>query len=233
MLGEHTVRSYDEELRRLKRKVIEMGEAGKRQLKDAAKALLERNTRLAEEIIRRDSEVDTQEEEIQALVVRLLALRQPMAIDLRSIIAALKISTDLERVADYSANVSRHVAAVNSVPMEPTMEAAAEMARIALGMLKEAMDAFQNSDSALASRVWRMDDGIDEIYARQLLQVAEEMRRNPQHLSAYTAMLFVFRCLERIGDHITNVAEHIYFLVRGESFPKKEVLAGGGGDQFR
>jgi phosphate transport system protein len=225
MLGEHTVKSYNDELKALKRKVTEMGESSERQLSDAARALVERDTRLAEEIVRRDTEVDTQEEEIQTMVVRLLALRQPMAIDLRSIIAALKISTDLERVADYSANVARHVAAVDAVPMEPTMEAAVKMARIARAMLTEAMDAYQQSDARLAGRVWRMDHGIDEIYARQLLQVAEIMREEPRHLSAYTAMLFVFRCLERIGDHIANVTEHIYFLVRGESFPKKEMPA--------
>lgn len=214
---EHIVRSYDEELRRLRDMVARMGGLSERQVSDATRALVRRDTDLATEVVARDVQIDTLEREIEAFCVRLLALRQPMAADLRVIIAAMKASNDLERIGDYASNAAKRAVVLASLPSIGSLNGFERMAQLVQENLKAAMDAFVNNDAEAAKRVWEADEPVDAIYNGIFRELLTFMMEDPRNITAATHMLFIAKNLERIGDHTTNIAERIYYAVLGDT----------------
>lgn len=220
MPTEHIVRSYDEELRKLRDMVARMGGLAERQVAEATRALVRRDTGLATEVVGRDVQIDALEREVEAYCVRLLALRQPMAADLRVIVAAMKASNDLERIGDYAANAAKRAVVLASLPPLGSLNGFERMAHLVQENLKAAMDAFVNHDAEAARRVWEADEPVDAIYNGIFRELLTFMMEDPRNITAATHMLFIAKNLERIGDHTTNIAERIFYAVRGDSLPE-------------
>jgi phosphate transport system protein len=219
MPTDHIVRSYDEDLRKLRDLTSRMGGLAERQVADATRALVRRDTTLAAEVVSRDSQIDALEREIESFSVSLLALRQPMAADLRVVIAAMKASNDLERVGDYAANAAKRAIVLASLPSIGSLNGFERMAQLVQENLKAAMDAFVNDDAEAAQRVWEADEPVDAIYNGIFRELLTFMMEDPRNITAATHMLFIAKNLERIGDHTTNIAERIFYAVRGDNLP--------------
>jgi phosphate transport system protein len=214
-LPEHTVKSYDEELNQMTGTILRMGGMVEQQLAEAITALVKRDPELAARVIQDDKPVDRLEHEVDHLVMRLLALRQPMAVDLRLITASLKISSDLERIGDYAANVAKRAGALSQVePMRPVV-VIPRMSLIVQGMIKDVLDAYMGRDVDKALDVWRRDEEVDEIYNSLFRELLTYMMEDPRHITPCTHLLFIAKNIERMGDHATNIAETISFLVTG------------------
>jgi phosphate transport system protein len=220
MPTEHIVRSYDEDLRKLRDLTARMGGLAERQVADATRALVRRDTEMAAEVVSRDSQIDALEREIEAFCVRLLALRQPMAADLRVVIAAMKASNDIERIGDYAANAAKRAIVLASLPSIGSLNGFERMAHLVQENLKAAMDAFVNDDAEAAQRVWEADEPVDAIYNGIFRELLTFMMEDPRNITAATHMLFIAKNLERIGDHTTNIAERIFYAVRGDTLPE-------------
>lgn len=218
--GGHTVSSFTQELRQLNAVIGEMGKLAASQLQAAMRALSSRDPRSAAEVVLNDALVNRLEQEVDASTLKLLALRQPVAFDLRTIVGALRISIDLERVADYAANVAKRVRDLNETPIEELVETVQRMGEVAREMITGIVEAYQNLDVDRAIEVWRRDDAIDALYNRQLCLLRDTMMGDPRLVPVCTSLLLMSKSLERIGDHVTNVAEHIHFLVRGTPWQK-------------
>ena len=215
MPAEHIMKSYDEELGRLSKMIVEMGGLAESQLAAAIDAVARRDSALALRVVEGDAEVDELERELDNLAIRLLALRQPMARDLREIFVALKIGSDLERICDYAANVAkRSIALAQTAPIQP-VHALPRMAHLALRLVKDVIDAYVAHDADKALDVWRRDEELDEMYASLFREFLTYMMEDPRNIGAYTHLLFMAKNIERIGDHATNIAENLYYLVHG------------------
>jgi phosphate transport system protein len=236
MPAEHIIKSYDEELDRLNKMIVEMGGLAEDQLAAAIDAVIERDSEMAAHVVEGDAQVDQLERELDNLAIRLLALRQPMARDLREIVVALKIGSDLERICDYAANVAkRSIALAQTPPIQP-VHALPRMARLALILVKDVIDAFVARDAEKAIGVWTRDEELDEMYASLFRVFLTYMMEDPRNIGACTHLLFMAKNIERIGDHATNIAENVYYLVHGTPLEQRrpkgdksslEVLAPG------
>ena len=215
MASEHIIKSYDEELQRLDNTITQMGGLAESQLGAAIEAVVKRDSDVATQVIEGDVQVDNLERDIESLVVRLLALRQPMARDLRQSIAALKIASDLERIGDYAANVAKRSIALNQTPPVRPVYAVPRMGRLCQAMIKDILDAYVERDADKALAVWLRDEELDEMYTSLFRELLTYMIEDPRNITACTHLLFIAKNLERIGDHTTNVAETLYFLVLG------------------
>jgi phosphate transport system protein len=215
MESQHIVKSYDEELRRLSNTITEMGGLAESQLATAIDAVVKRDSELAASVVEGDARVDQLQRDSDNLAIRLLALRQPMARDLREIFAALKIASDLERVADYAANVAKRAIALNQTPPVRPVYALPRMAQLAQLLIKEVIDAYVARDSDKAYAVWIRDAELDEMYSSLFRELLTYMMEDPRNISACTHLLFMAKNIERIGDHATNIAEDLYYLVHG------------------
>lgn len=220
MPTEHIVRSYDEDLRRLRDMVSRMGGLAEQQVADATTALVRRDTELAGEVAGRDAQLDALEREIEAYCIRLLALRQPMAEDLRFVVATMKVSHDLERIGDYARNGAKRAIVLASLPAIGSLNGFQRMARLVQENLKAAIDALVNDDAAAAERVWAADAPVDEIYNGIFREMLTFMMEDPRNISAATHLLFIAKNLERIGDHATNIAETVHYAVLGATLPE-------------
>lgn len=216
MTSEHIVKSYDDELNRLNRNIVEMGGIAEAQLRAAIRALVERNNELAAEVIENDNKVDELNFEVDQFAVQLLALRQPMAEDLRSIVGALKISSDLERIADYAANVAKRVITMNEHRTVKPASGIPRMAALVEPMIKDVLDAYVARDSEQAIQVWNRDIEVDDMYLSVFREFLTYMMEDPRNITPCTHLLFMAKNIERIGDHVTNIAETVYFLVHGK-----------------
>ncbi|WP_207541082.1 phosphate signaling complex protein PhoU [Sabulicella rubraurantiaca] len=212
----HVVRSYEGELRRLREMIARMGGLAERQVADSAQALIRRDTDLAAEVVRRDAELDQMEREIEQFCVRLLALRQPMAGDLRLIIAAMKISSDLERIGDYARNGAKRAIVVSQQFLISSLNGFERMSELVQENLRGAIDALVEEDAEKADEVWRGDEPIDGIYNGIFRELLTFMMEDPRNITAATHLLFIAKNMERIGDHATNIAERVHFVVLGE-----------------
>jgi len=215
MVSEHVIKSYDDELRRLDNCITEMGGLAESQLALAMDAVTRRDTAFAQQVIEGDLRVDELEGEIEELVVRLLALRQPMAVDLRQIIAALKIGSDLERIGDYAANVAKRSLVLTQLPPVRPAYSVPRMGRLAQAMIKDILDAYVERDADKALAVWSRDEELDEMYTSCFRELLTYMIEDARNITTCTHLLFMAKNVERIGDHTTNIAETIYFLVHG------------------
>jgi phosphate transport system protein len=216
-LTEHTVRSFAEELRRLRDMITRMGGLAERQVADSVDALMERDTDLATEVVQRDAALDQLEREIESFCIRLLALRQPMGADLRLIVAALKVSHELERIGDYARNGAKRAIVLAQQPQLGSMNGFMRMARMVQENLQGAIDALVNDDAVRAQEIWEADEPVDEIYNGIFREMLTFMMEDPRNITAATHLLFIAKNLERIGDHATNIAETVRYAVLGES----------------
>jgi phosphate transport system protein len=215
MVSEHIMKSYDEELQRLDNAITQMGGLAESQLAAAIDAVAKRDSDFASVVIENDQRIDALEREIESLVMRLLALRQPMARDLRQSIAALKIASDLERIGDYAANVAKRSIALNQTPPVRPVYAIPRMGKLGQAMIKDILDAYVERDAEKALAVWLRDEELDEMYTSLFRELLTYMIEDPRNITPCTHLLFIAKNLERVGDHATNIAETIYFLVHG------------------
>ncbi|HEX9808655.1 MAG TPA: phosphate signaling complex protein PhoU [Alphaproteobacteria bacterium] len=216
MTSEHIVKSYDEELNHLNETILKMGGLAEAQLADALQTVATRNPDLAGETVREDSKIDALDFEVDQLVVRLLALRQPMAKDLRTIVAALKISPEIERIGDYAANVAKRAIALAEARPVRLASSIPRMGRLAQRMIKEVLDAYTEGNAEKAKQVWLKDKDVDDLYNSLFREVLTYMMEDPRNITPCTHLLFIAKNIERIGDHATNIAETIYFMVLGQ-----------------
>jgi len=221
MTGEHIVKSFDEELKQITDSIVRMGGLATEQLEAAIEALLTLDETLAQRIIKTDKEINVIANNLDLMAVRILALRQPMAVDVRRIIASIKITTDLERIGDYAKGVAKHVRKMGGPQGGDTLEPVVEMARLCLRMLRDALASFQDLDADRAIEVREIDKQVDGLYKDLIEKLRTCMTATPDRVGTCTSLLFVARHLERIGDHIKNIANHIYYLVHGEPYRKK------------
>ena len=213
----HTYRHLDQELSALHQQLVEMGELVQNQLADALRALVQRDPELARQTIERDDGVDRKEVEIDNFCIRLLARYQPAARDLRLITTGLKTTTDLERIGDLAVDICEcALPLIAEPPVLPLIDIAA-MARIAERMVQESLDAFVREDTALAVRLCGDDDEVDALHHQMFRVLLTYMVENPQTISRVIRLLFVAKCLERVADHATNIAEMVVYMVRGKT----------------
>jgi len=224
---DHTVRSFDAELLKLANTVVRAGGLVEAQLAAAMQALVRRDSQMAADVVAGDAKVDALEQEIQDMAVRLLALRQPVAQDLRHIVSALRIAGDLERIGDYGANVAKRTMVVNQAPPVRTVAAMPRMARLAQEIVKDVLDAYVERDVERAIAVWRRDEEVDELHTSLFRELVTYMMEDPRNITACTHLMFIAKNIERIGDHATNIAETIYYLVQGR--PLKDARPKGAG----
>jgi phosphate transport system protein len=227
MASEHILKGYDEELRKLDNAIMQMGGLAETQLAAAIEAVMERDSDIAADVIETDQQVDNLEQEIGQMVVRLLALRQPLARDLREILGALKTASDLERICDYAANVAKRSIALNQAPPVKPVYALPRMAKFAEAQMREVLDAYVQRDADRALVVWVRDEELDEMYSSLFRELLTRMMEDPRNIGPCTHLLFMAKNIERIGDHATNIAETLYFTVHGtplnQARPKGDV----------
>jgi phosphate transport system protein len=216
-MPQHTDRGYESQLGKLRSYVLEMGGLVEDQIAQAIRALLERDQRLARATIQRDHTVNRLDVEIDDLSLKLLALHQPAARDLRLITTALKITTDLERIGDLATHIAeRAIELAAEPPLKPYVDIPA-MASLASSMVHRSLDAFVRDDVDLALEVCASDDTIDTLHAQVVRDLLVIMGRDPASISRTMRLLFVSKYLERVGDHATNIAEMVIFMVKGRS----------------
>ena len=217
MNREHIVRSFSEELRRLNTLLTQMGGVAEAQVETAVRAVAKRDAVLAASVVQSDARLDDYERDIDAEAIRMLALRQPMGGDLREIVSALKISADLERIGDYAANIAKRAMVLAQVPPVRPAGGIPRMGRMVQEIMNEVLDAFIDRDVTKAIAVWRRDEELDDLYTSLFREVLTYMMEDPRNITPCTHLLFIAKNLERIGDHATNIAETIHFLVVGHS----------------
>ena len=230
-MNEHIVKSYEDELNTLTAECARMGGLTEAQVGDGIDAVVRRDTTLAEAVVARDERLDVLEADIERKAIRLIALRQPMANDLRKTVAAMKIAMNLERCGDLAKNIAKRTLVLTEAePMSPLTRSIERMGKLVLGRLKDVLDAYTASDLDRALAVWSRDDEVDEHYNSLFRELLTYMMADPRTITACAHMLFVAKNLERIGDHATNIAEIIHYEITGaetigSARPKTDALA--------
>ena len=199
--NDHIVSSFDEDLESLKAKIAQMGGLVENQCEAAVRAVHRRDKALAQRVREADAPIDAFETEIEAMSLRLLALRQPLGGDLRTVVASLKIVSDLERIGDYAANIGKRAIVLSGLPEIPPA--------------KDVLDAYTDDNLDLAVAAWHRDEDIDELYTSLFRELLTYMMEDPRNISASTHLLFIAKNLERMGDHATNIAETVHFQIKG------------------
>ena len=214
---QHTLRAYDEELEGLTAELSRMGGLAEVEVGDAVRAIARRDVALAQTVISHDIRLDEIEAEIERRAIRMIALRQPVADDLRRTISALKISTNLERCGDLAKNIAKRALVIaESDPITPLTRSIERMGELVAGRLKDVLDAFAARDIDRARTVWQRDNEVDEHYDSIFRELLTYMMADPRTITSCAHLLFVAKNLERIGDHATNIAEIILYEVTGE-----------------
>jgi phosphate transport system protein len=213
---EHTSKHYEQQLRELKDKLLLMSHRAEEMISESIRALVERRPSVAEEVIRRDDEIDKLEIAIDELCYEILALEQPVARDLRFIATALKIVKDIERIGDIAVNIAERALELIQEPELKRLVDLPIMADAAQKILKESLDAFVNSDADLAEKVILNDNVVDDLYEQIFRELLTYMLEDPRAISRAIKLIFIAKHLERVGDHSANIAEMVVFLVRGK-----------------
>lgn len=215
-MTEHIVSAFENELKSLAQRVAEMGGLTEKQIVGAIDALVRGDKVLAQTVRDADPAIDAMQREIEETGVLVIAKRQPMAIDLREIVGALRIATDLERIADLAKNIAKRVIVINGTLPAPKVTGGFEaMAKLALERVKEVLDAYAQRDLAAAMDVWKADGDIDALYNSLFRELLTYMLEDPRNIGSCTHLLFCAKNLERIGDHATNIAETVHYMVKG------------------
>src|SRR5438034_557790 len=223
---QHTSKHYEQQLKELKDKLLLMSHKAEIMISDSIRALVDRRPTLAEDVIKRDDELDKLEIEIDNLCYEVLALEQPVARDLRFIATALKIVKDLERIGDIAVNIAERVLELIQEPEWKRPIDLQIMADAAQKILKESLDAFVNSDAELAEKIVLKDKLVDAMYEQAFRKALSYMFEDPRSISRALKLIFIAKHLERVGDHAANIAEMVVFLVRGQDIRHRTHLAG-------
>jgi phosphate transport system protein len=214
---EHTVKSYEAELTQLDQKLSQMGGLVEQLLGNAFASLERRDPRLASEAIASDQSVDSLQKEIEELAITMIARRQPMAQDLRRIVSTLKVAGDLERIGDLAKNVAKRALAIApETRPQSLILGLRHMTELAMTSLKDVLDAYMTRDDDKALRVWRSDTNIDALYNSVFRELLTYMMEDPRNIGLCTHLLFGAKNIERIGDHATNIAETVHYMVSGK-----------------
>ena len=217
-MPDHISSAYDAELQDLRRNVSEMGGVAEKMLADATSALVRRDTPLAQAVIGADARLDVLQRETEEQAILTLVRRQPMAIDLRETVAAIRTSGDLERIGDLAKNIAKRVMAVSGqFQPQKIVVGVQHMSDLALGQLKDVLDAYAQKDDRAALDVWQRDGAIDALYTSLFRELLTYMMEDPRNITFCTHLLFAAKNIERIGDHTTNIAETVHYLVTGEN----------------
>ena len=218
-MPEHTLKRFDEELERLSATISEMGGLAENQLAQSLVALRTRDTEAAEKVIGDDARVDALDEAVQEQTIKLLALRQPMAIDLRVILSSIKIAAALERIADYAKNnAKRSIVLSQTTPPPAAVSGIDRLGRLVRVALKDVLDAFAHGDVDKARDVWQRDEEIDQVYTGLFRELLTYMMEDPRTITACSHLMFMAKNIERAGDHVTNIAELVSFRTSGHGF---------------
>jgi phosphate transport system protein len=223
----HTVKSYEQELTQLREMTTVMGRLVERQTELAIAAIVEADIPGAHEAQALDPQVDALERDVEALAIRILALRSPMAGDLREIVSVLKITGDLERIGDCAASIAKRSLKVETASIDVPTAGLRSMGRLVQENLRRAIDAMSQQDSARAIVVWESDAAVDELYTAMFRELVTYMMEDPRTIRSCTHLLFIAKNLERIGDHATNIAERVYYAATGAMLPAERPRGGG------
>jgi phosphate transport system protein len=215
-MSKHTVKSYDDDLQQLRSLIAQMGGIAETQILSAIDALIRRDSEMALRIVAADRAMDALESETEQLAIRIIALRAPMADDLREIISALKISALLERIGDYAKNIAKRTTVLAQSSMIEPISIVPEMGRLVTQMIKAVLDAYVGRDAVKAKAVWESDKAVDDLYNSLFRTLLTYMMEQPMHITPSAHVLFIAKNIERIGDHATNIAEIVHYNVTGE-----------------
>jgi phosphate transport system protein len=216
---EHTVSAYDDDLKAIARRVTEAGGLAERAVANSVLALTRLDTGLARQVIEDDKLLDNLQHDIEERTILVIARRQPMAVDLREIVAAMRIANDVERIGDLAKNISKRVVAINGVfPHKQLLTGLEHLAEIALQQLKTVLDAYAAHDDRAAFEVRQRDDEIDALYTSLFRELLTYMMEDPRNITFCIHLLFCAKNIERIGDHATNIAETVHYMVTGQTY---------------
>ncbi len=219
-MPDHIVKTYEEELALLDKKIAHMGGIAEHNLGQSFDALERRDPRLAEGVIRSDRSIDLLQREIEELVISMIARRQPMADDLRHVMAALRIAGDLERIGDLAKNIAKRALAIaHDAHPKPVITGFRHMVELALRQLKDVLDAYADRDTRRAEKVWNHDTHIDAMYNSLFRELLTYMMEDPRNIGPSTHLLFGAKNIERVGDHTTNIAENVFYMIEGTNMP--------------
>ncbi len=221
-MPDHTVKAFDDDISELRALIAEMGGCAEAAIDDAMLALGRRDEELALRVIQADRRIDELEQRLEKLAVQLIALRAPLADDLREVVAALRIAGVIERIGDYAKNIARRVQHIGDEMTKQSQSLLQSMAQIARGMVKDVLDAFAARDPAAALSVIERDRAVDDFYNSLFRMMVTYMMENPRTISQSAHILFVAKNIERIGDHATNIAEMVHYAATGEHPPERE-----------
>lgn len=229
-MNEHIVKSFTEQLDALANCIAQMGGLVESQFVNAIEAIAKCDTRQAETAISTDKRVDELQQSVEEQALKVLALRQPMAVDLRMTLGAIRIASELERIGDYAKNIGKRALVLNREPPIRLTQSLARMGRQAMAQLKTVLDAYSDRDAKAAKEVWYQDEEIDELYNSLFRELLLYMMKDPRKIGLCTHLLFVAKNIERAGDHATNIAETVYHMSTGEYLryderPKADVTA--------
>jgi phosphate transport system protein len=228
-MSDHIAKAYDNDISVLKTQLSEMGGLAEEQLANAIQALSRRDTAMADQVIRNDDKLDELERRIEEKAILTIAKRQPMALDLREIMVAIRVASDIERIGDLAKNTAKRTHAISEALPRKLSTGLARMGAMAQAQLKQVLDAYAERDDEKGLAVWRADEDLDALYNSIFRELLTYMMEDPRNISLCTHLLFGAKNLERIGDHTTNIAENIHYLIHGktilESRPKKDVTA--------
>ncbi len=226
---DHTMRAFDKDLAELNRKIKDMSEIDAKQIKAAVEALHKHDITIAKQVVALDDRVDVLQHDIEEEAISLIARRQPMAVDLRNIVGALRISYDLERIGDFAENIAKRVLLIDDLRINQVMLHFDHMAQLVLDQLARVTRSYEERDVAAALDVWRKDQEIDALNASLFRELLTYMMENPTNITFCTHLLFCAKNLERAGDHITNIAESVHYIVEGrplsEERPKADITS--------
>ena len=229
-MSTHTMKAFDADLEELSRMVAEMGGLAEKEIADSVVALARRDLDLAQRVIALDPSVDALQRAIEEKVILTIARRQPMAVDLRDIVGSLRVSNDLERIGDHAKNIAKRVLALDTdVAFSQVVRGVEEMTKLVLAQVKQVLDAYASRDVAKALEVWRRDEEVDAVNNSLFRELLTYMMEDPRNITSCTHLLFCTQNIERMGDHATNIAETVYYMVEGrplaEERPKGESTA--------
>jgi phosphate transport system protein len=230
MMNEHTAKAFDVDLQDLSRMVAEMGGLAEKQIADSVDALATRDSGRAERVIASDIAIDNLQREIEERSVLTIARRQPMAVDLREIVSALRIANDLERIGDLAKNIAKRVVPITTdFHPQKLIRGVEHMSALVLAQLKQVLDSYASHDLEKALAVWNGDEEIDAMCTSLFRELLTYMMEDPRHITFCIHLMFSAKNIERMGDHATNIAETVYFMVQGrpitEERPKGDTLA--------
>jgi phosphate transport system protein len=216
IMTEHTAKSFDTDLQELTRKVAEMGGLAEREVADAIQALTKRDAELASRVVASDPAIDRLQHEIEEKAILTIARRQPMAVDLRELVGALRLANDLERIGDLAKNIAKRVSALpGDFHPQKLIRGVEHMSSLVLSQLKQVLDAYAARDVPAALAVWNADEQIDAMCTSLFRELLTYMMEDPRHISFCIHLMFCAKNIERMGDHATNIAETVHYMIEG------------------